>query len=116
MWDDDTRSTKAKSLANEKRLAAEVGFTCTPGSGNTEWPGAKGDGSHPLFVFECKETKHRSIRVAAADVQILVDNASVVGKAPALVMSAYGLPDGIPKDWVAVPAETFRWMLERMEK
>jgi len=85
---------------------------CTPGSGNQGWPGAKGDGSHPRFMFECKETKHASIRVAARDIAKLVREAAVVGKEPALVMSAYGLPDGLPKDWVAVPAEVFRSMLE----
>jgi len=114
-FDDDERSVKRKSLDNEKRLAAEIGFTCTPGSGNTPWPGVKGDGEHPLFMFECKETKHASIRIAGRDVQTLVDNARLIGKAPVLVVSAYKLPEAIPKDWVAVPAETFRWILEKLE-
>lgn len=116
MWTPETKSVKRTSLDNEQRLAKVLEFRCTPGSGNRDWPGSKGDGSHSFFMFECKETVKASIRVAAVDVKKLVDEAAVVGKAPALVMSAYGLPDPIPKDWVAVPASVFRFLLERLSE
>lgn len=115
MWDEDDRTVKERSLDNEERLAGEIGFTCTPGSGNQPWPGSKGDGLHPVFMFECKETQRKSIRVAAADVGKLVREAAVIGKEPALVMSAYGLEAPIPQDWVAVPAEVFRWLLSQLD-
>lgn len=116
MWDDDDRSVKKKSIDNEARLSKVVGFKLTPGSGNQHWPGGKGDGSHPLFMFELKETKHSSLSIKAPDIAKVNKEACTVGKVPAIILSAYGIPDPHPKDWVAVPAETFAWMLSQLEE
>ncbi len=116
MWDDDSVSPKRKSLQNEKRLSKVIGYTCTPGSGNTKWLLSKGDGFSDHFMFECKETKSKSIRVSSKDVGVLVENAARAGKLPALVMSAYNLPDPLPKNWVAVPASVFQWILSVLEE
>lgn len=113
MWDAPEKSVKRKSLENESRLAQEIGFELTPASGNQPWPGGKGDGSHPLFMFELKETKHARITIAERDLAKLCREAATVGKDPAIVLSAYGLPDPIPKDWVVVSADSFRSLLER---
>jgi len=115
MWNKETLSPKKKSLKNEKRLSEEVGFRLTPGSGNRDWPGMKGDGSHPEFMFELKETQKPSIRVSESVVAKLYREAGAVGKDPVLVLSAYGLTDPLPKDWVVIPVETFRKLLECVE-
>ncbi len=116
MWNLPEKTTKQKSLENENRLGKEIGFDLQKGSGNQPWPGMKGDGKHPHFLFECKETKHKSIRIASRDVMKIYREARALGKDPALVMSAYSLPDPLPKDWVAVPANTFRWLLEQIQE
>ena len=115
MWNAEEKSSKKTSMENEKRLSKEIGFELTPGSGNQHWPGGKGDGTHPNYMFELKETKHARISIGARDVGKLCREAAVVGKDPVLVLSAYALPDPIPKDWVAVPAQVFRYMLAVLE-
>lgn len=115
MWDLEV-STKKKSMENEARLSEEVGFDLTPGSGNQHWPGGKGDGSHPMFMFELKETKHQRISISTKDLAKLCREAGTVGKDPAVILSAYGMPDPIPKDWVAVPAGTFRYLLSKVSE
>ena len=114
MWG-EAISPKTKSMRNEARLAKAIGFDVTPGSGNQPWPGGKGDGKHPLFMFELKETQRASLSVSERAIAKLCREAANVGKDPVLVMSAYGLSDPLPKDWVAVPAEVFRYLLQRLE-
>lgn len=99
------KSIKKTSLDNEKRLSEEVGFRCTPGSGNQKWVSSKGDGSSSDFLYECKETKKRNITIKGDDIEKIVKEAAIVGKTPAIVFSVYGLMDNIPKDWVAIPVE-----------
>jgi hypothetical protein len=114
MWEEAESSVKATSLKNEERLSEEIGFALTPGSGNRDWPGMKGDGAHPRFMFELKETKYARISVGGKDIGKLCREAAAVGKDPALVLSAYALPDPLPKDWVAVPASVFRYLLAKV--
>jgi hypothetical protein len=111
MWDGEP-SVKAKSLKNEKRISKALGIIPTKGSGNTVWPSAKGDGAHSQIMFEYKETDKATLSVDKTVLGKLCREAAVVGKESALVMSAYGLPDPIPKDWVAVPLPFFEELLE----
>jgi hypothetical protein len=111
MWSVAPKSTKKISQENEERLADDIGFELTPGSGNQPWPLGKGDGWLSQFMFECKETKAARIGVGARDIGKLCREAANIGRHPVLVMSAYGLPDPLPKDWVAVPSGLFREML-----
>jgi len=105
-------SHREKSDKNERRLADELGFSLTRGSGCTAWPLAKGDGSHPRIMFECKETASASLSLGKRVVQKLCKEACAVGKEPALILSVYGLPDPIPKDWVVVQASFFKELLD----
>jgi hypothetical protein len=115
MWEGDLRSQKRRSLDNEKRLSEEIGFECTSGSGNQPWALGKGDGKHPQFMFECKETSRASITIKERDISKLVKEARTAGKDPVLILSAYGISDGIPKEWVAVPTEVFKGILSQVE-
>ena len=115
MWDKEP-STKAVSIKNEKRLENELGCRRTSGSGNTPFPSSKGDHTHPRIMFEAKETKHARISVGVRDIAKLYREASVVGKEPALVLSAYGLPDPLPKDWVVIPVDFFTELLEALDE
>ncbi len=116
MWSEAPISVKKRSMNNEHRLAEEIGFDVTPGSGNQPWPGGKGDGSHPKFMFELKETQKDRVGVTSKILAKLCREAGAVGKDPALCLSAYGLPEPIPKDWVAVPAPVFAYMLKLLEE
>ncbi len=116
MWEASDPSVKEISLKNEQRLADEIGFDVTPGSGNTPWASKKGDGSHPDFMFECKETNKARIAIGLRDIAKLYREARNVGKEPAIVLSAYGLPDPLPKEWVSVPVEVFAELLRAYER
>jgi hypothetical protein len=108
MWDEqEPEDVKTKSLRNEKRLSQKLGFKLTPGSGNQAWPSRKGDGVTKDFVFECKETEKDRFNVTPDVLGKIYREASTTGKDPALVISMYGIPDPIPKEWVAVPLEVF---------
>lgn len=109
-------SAKSRSMDNEKRIAREVGFSTTPGSGNQPWASKKGDGVHPLFLFELKETQKTSISVNKSVVSKINREAGVQGKDPIIILSAYGLPEPIPKEWAVVPLPVFEQMLRAYEK
>jgi hypothetical protein len=103
-------------MRNEKRLAEEVGFATTPASGNTPWASKKGDGSHPEFMFELKETEKARIAIGLRDIGKLYREACNAGKEPAIILSAYGLPKPIPQEWACVPVEMFAEMLKAYDK
>jgi len=115
LFRNDNKSVKSISLKNEKRLSKEIGFNLTVGSGNRPWISQKGDGNKGHFIFECKETDKASISINKVDVLKIVAQARDIGKDPAIVMSAYGLPDGIPKDWVAVPSDVFSYIIDLID-
>lgn len=116
MWDKKESSVKSISLGNEKRLSEEVGFELTPGSGNQPWASKKGDGTHPLFLFECKETQKRNISIGTQAIAKINREAKTVGKEPVLILSAYGLPEPLPQEWACVPVSVFEPMLRAYEK
>lgn len=116
MWSDSEESVKQKSMRNEQRLADEIGFETTPGSGNTPWASKKGDGSHPEFMFELKETEGSRIGIGVRDIGKLNREARNVGKEPAIVLSAYGLPEPIPQEWVCVTKEMFIELLQAYDE
>lgn len=112
MWEEEPKApVKTTSMKNEARIARRLGGTLTPGSGNQHWPSKKGDISHPLILFEAKETEKSTITVNEAVVGKIYREAGNVGKHPALILSAYGMRDPLPRDWVCVPLALFEDML-----
>ena len=108
MWEErEPDPVKTKSLKNEKRLSQKLGFKLTPGSGNQDWPSKKGDGVTKEFVFECKETERDRFSLTPDVLGKIYREASTTGKNPVLVISMYGMPDPIPKEWAMVPIEVF---------
>ncbi len=63
-------------------------------------------------MYECKETKFPRISVGENDLLKLVSEAKTVGKIPVLVLSIYGMSEIIPSDWVVVPADVFKCLLD----
>ena len=116
MWDEEEPdSPKAKSQKNEARLSEEVGFNLTRGSGNQPWPFMKGDGQTKSMMFELKETEAARIVIGTNVISKLCREARSVGKDPVLVLSAYGMPEPLPKDWVCVPVELFHQLVSHQE-
>jgi hypothetical protein len=95
------------SSFNEKRLSERLGFDLTPGSGCVPCLRKKGDGRTEDFVIECKETKSSSIRITSEMLGKVYAEAKYSGKEPVMVISIYGVPDPVPRDWVMVPAYLF---------
>lgn len=108
MWDAPEPSVKKKSLENESRLSKVLDFKLTPGSGNTDWVLRKGDGSTDDFMIECKETTKSKISIGESVIAKLCCEAAVAGKDPVLVLSAYGIPESLPQEWVCFPASLFK--------
>ena len=108
MWEPEKESVKRRSLKTEARIARELGGRTTPGSGNQGWPSGKGDIAHPKFMVECKETEGSRIGVNPKVLRKLFQESAAVGKDPVLVLTALGMPEPIPKDWVCVPLEVFK--------
>jgi len=107
MWDAEECSVKGTSLKNEKRLSKRLGFDLTPGSGNTQWVTGKGDGGTDRYMVECKETNGKRLVIDEKVIVKLCKEASLARKDPLLVLSVYGLPEHLPKDWVLMPASLF---------
>lgn len=107
MWVEKEPSVKRKSLNNEERLSEDLDFKLTPGSGNKSHPTHKGDGQTKRFVYELKETEKDSLTLSYKVLSKLYREASIIGKDPVLVMSLYGLPSPLPKDWVVIPIDVF---------
>lgn len=115
MWDEEKETGRGVlSRRQEERLAGEVGFSRTRGSGNQLWVGSKGDGQTSRFVFELKRSKENVVSVGFSVVAKVVGEAYALGKEPALVLTADGMPEPIPRDWVVLPAGAFRQMMEEL--
>lgn len=104
----DEDPVRTKSIRSEKRLSLEIGFELTPGSGSTPRPSRKGDGSTDQFMIECKETIGTRISIGPNVIGKLCSEAAAVGKDPVLILSIYGMPEPLPKEWVVFPANLFR--------
>lgn len=111
MWKRNKESVKSKSLRNEKRLSEKLGFTLTPGSGNQPWLSKKGDGDHPFFKFELKETEKANISIGPNAIRKINRESKLVGKEPIIILSAYGIPEPAPKEWACVPLDVFQGLL-----
>jgi Holliday junction resolvase len=112
MWSNEPEAVKTTSLKNEKRLSKEMGFKLTPGSGNQAWPSKKGDGNSLDLMYECKETIKDRFNITPDVLAKLCREAATIGKDPVLVVSMYGMPEPIPKEWAMVPIDVFNQMTQ----
>lgn len=97
---------------HEAIVAAAVSGRRQPGSG--AFDGLKGDvegGSYGLpLLLECKRTKGSSLRIEAAWLKKITEEALSKNKYPALAMQ-FGEGN---VDWVAIPLTTFQAILETL--
>ncbi len=113
MWGQEPKiDRKTLSDKQEARLAEEMGFKQTKGSGNQRWPSMKGDGDWPGYKVELKRSKKDSICVDAQVIRKITREATKVGKEPMLLVTADGMPEPLDKDWAIIPARVLRGLLQ----
>ncbi len=113
--DRDGRRRRRKSNAiakrHELRVADELGGQRVPQSGAGA---AKGDVLHEVLLVEAKTTDNASLSVKRAWLAKIAAEAAAAGRVPGLAIRFSGNPDPTAvTDWVAVPAEWLRDLLDR---
>lgn len=99
-------STTARSIAQEDRIAASAGGRRQKGSGNRA--GNRGDVRRDELLMECKTTATGTMSIERAWLEKISGEAAAVNKDPAFVFSFEGqMPEGVDRDWIAVPARLF---------
>lgn len=87
----------------QTRAAKRMGATEMPASGAFE--GLKGDARNERFVIEVKSTTGTSVRVSLDWLLKATREAEEAGKEPMFIVSFEGgVPPGVDKDWIMVPA------------
>jgi hypothetical protein len=112
------RSSDRSWQGQEKRAADRLGGQRRAASGSK--PGWKGDVdvSRPRgrFLFECKSTKHGSMRLKGEWLSKISGEAFSEGKFPALhVMLAVGGGVACEDEWVMMPMSAFEWLTDDSE-
>ena len=95
-----------------KRGLSRFGARLQPGSGNQAH--AKGDVDIPkseTFLLECKTTEKRHLVLEMSWLRKITREARAVRKTPALVFGFEGMTPPTPKDWVAIPRESFEALI-----
>lgn len=91
---------KARSKAQEMRLAAVLGGRRVPGSGSL---GAPGDVRTAKFLLQCKVTGQKTLRIDVADVEKIAREAAYEAKCPMMAFQLDAIGDRFDRDWVMLP-------------
>lgn len=114
--DSPAKGVKAKSIATEQRLAAEVGFLLTPSSGALPVARFKADGHGGGRRFEVKETDKNSITLSAPVVGKLIAECKAYGDTPVFLLVVRGFSAPIPQDWALIPKSFLIQLLEHQDE
>jgi Holliday junction resolvase len=71
----------------------------------------EGDDKWARLLVECKTTEAKSIRVEARWLKKIAEEAVVMGCEPALSIEIQKSEEGVPRDWVMIPAELLSYLL-----
>jgi hypothetical protein len=99
-----------KSKKQEKRLADKLGGKRQKGSGSQ--PYSKGDVRCTDLLAEAKRTDKKSISIKVQYLEKIVKEATSYDCIPAVAIAFEDTPLLVPKDWVLVPAEFLRELLD----
>jgi hypothetical protein len=102
---------KSRSVRHENRVGKMLGAKPTPNSGALPWITTKGDLQDERFMWQAKLTDKASLSLGPSVIGELCKQAAAVSKFPALVLTLEAMPEPLPKDWVAVPADIFAEIL-----
>lgn len=104
------RTKHKKSQDQEKRVAKQLDGKVQKGSGSKTFH--KGDVKSRELLVESKRTDKDSLSVKK-DWLIKIFNESVAyNKIPALSIEFDQMPNLVPKDWIAIPADKLRYFID----
>ena len=101
----------------ERRILKKIGARRQPASGAI--PGFPNDGIKNCYLIEIKSTEKQSLSVKREWMEVLEENAILIGKVPVLVLVFNGylnrtqigeklkLESAILQEWVAIPRRDF---------
>lgn len=104
----DKQDNKSRSVRHEKRMAGALGARTQPNSGALPGITQKGDLVDDDFVYQLKLTKGKRFSLPPEEIHSVTRQAKLQGKLPALQITMEGLPDPLPRDWVAVPLHVWK--------
>lgn len=99
-----------KSKKQEVRLAKKLGGKRQKGSGSQ--PHNKGDVRCIDLLAEAKRTDKKSISIKVQYLEKIVKESLAYDCVPAVAIAFEDVPKLVPKDWVLVPAEFLRELLD----
>lgn len=118
-FSDEPKKPKPKGLGKdgnaiskdqEKRVAKRSGGKRVPASGAL--PGIKGDVDSRIHLLECKTTGKKSLRVEQKWLAKISREARMKHKDAGLVVSFPEMPSDVEQDWVMIPMEAFKRLVE----
>ena len=101
---------KKKSMKQEDRLAKKLGGIRQKASGAIA--GSRGDVRIPELLIEAKRTDKKSISIKVDYLENITNEAMAYGLIPAVSIELLNTPPLVAKDWVMVPAEFLRELLD----
>jgi len=106
----EQKKQRAKSIAQEKRVAKSVGGRRQKASGAL--PGAKGDIRSVELLGECKRTDKKSISITLEYLAKITQEAGYYNKIPCVAIEIASPPKFVNKDWVLLPAGFVQELME----
>lgn len=106
----EQKKQRAKSMAQENRVAKNVGGKRQKASGAL--PGVRGDVKSVELLGECKRTDKKSISITLEYLAKITKEASYYNKIPCVAIEIESPPKFVNRDWVLLPAGFVQELLE----
>lgn len=106
----EQKKQRAKSMAQENRVAKNVGGKRQKASGAL--PGVRGDVKSVELLGECKRTDKKSISITLEYLAKITKEASYYNKIPCVAIEIEAPPKFVNRDWVLLPAGFVQELLE----
>lgn len=108
----EKQDNKSRSVRHESRIAKSIGARVQPNSGALPFISQKGDLTDDHFVWQAKLTKNGRLSLTSDVIAEVYEQACMTGKRAGLALTLEGLPDHLPKDWIAVPLDVWQEIME----
>jgi len=106
----EQKKQRAKSMAQENRVAKSVGGRRQKASGAL--PGVRGDVRSVELLGECKRTDKKSISITLDYLEKITKEAGYYNKIPCVAIEIQSPPKFVNRDWVLLPAGFVQELLE----
>jgi len=106
----EQKQKRAKSIAQENRVARRVGGSRQKASGAV--PGSRGDIKSVELLGECKRTDKKSISITLEYLEKITQEASYYNKIPCVAIEIASPPKFVNRDWILLPAGFVQELLD----